>query len=83
MRDDEARELADRITANIKEGKGMTLTPDELASVGGVAGKLHAINERYRVLFEDVAQAFQTAGVKLVDKDGKPTLANIEEGAVH
>ena len=25
------------------------------------------------------AQAFQTAGVKLVDKDGKPTLANIEE----
>ena len=39
MKDEQARELADRITANIKEGKGMTLTPDELASVGGVAGE--------------------------------------------
>ena len=79
MKDEQARELADRITAHIKEGKGITLTPDELASVGGVAGKLHAINERYRVLFENIAQAFETAGVKVVLKDGKPTLANIEE----
>ena len=49
---------------------GITLTPDELASVGGVAGKLRAINERYRVLFENIAQAFETAGVKRCSPQG-------------
>ena len=82
MTDEESRELADRMTANIEAGKGMTLTPDELANVGEIAGDLHKINERYLRLFENVAKAFETAGVTLVVKDGAPMLVNTEK-AVH
>ena len=38
---------------------------------------------RYRILCETIAQAFDTAGVKVVVKGGVATLTNIEEGTVN
>lgn len=83
MTDEESRELADRMTAHIAAGEGMTLTAVELANVGKVAGDLHAINEQYRVMFETIAQAFDAAGVKVVLQNGAPTLVNVEKETVN
>ena len=78
MTDDESRALADRITENIGAGRGMTLTADELAHVGAVAGKLQSVITRYEVMFQTMAEVFERASVKVVDVNGVPTLANTE-----